>query len=154
MTVLKLGESIKKIISNINANFAELGNKKSVGYTVLFNGSVSIPSNESGGYSTINLSDNIAQFDGIIIQREGAGDWQRIQPISVGSKFKVINNEADFDLMEGCNLYMCNVEVLSSTQLKVSNNVYAGIKTTAAGRYLTGFNERPITRIIGIKLNA
>lgn len=154
MTVLKLGESVKKIISDINANFAELVNKKNINYKILFEGSVNIPSKSNGGYSTITLTDNITQYDGIIIQRQDAGDWQRIQSISVGSKFKVINSEADFELMEGCNLYMCNVEVISTTKLKAYNNVYSGVKTSAAARYTAGFDMRPITKIIGIKLNA
>lgn len=154
MTLLKLGQSIKNYIETINSNFLELVNKKSACFTVLFEGSCDIPSNGSGGHSTITLNNDITAFDGIIIQREDAGDWQRIQSITVGSKFKVMNCEADFDYMEGCNLYLCNVEVVSATQLKVSNNVYSGVKTSAAGRYMTGFSERPITKIIGIKLNA
>lgn len=154
MTILKLGARVKDFITDINANFTELANKKSISYEVLFNGSVTIPSQSDGGYSTITLADDITQYDGIIIQREDAGDWQRIQSISVGSKFKVMNGEADFELMEGCNLYMCNVEVLSTTQLKAYNNVYSGVKTSAAARYNTSFDMRPITKIIGIKLNA
>lgn len=154
MTVLKLGESIKKIISDINANFTELVNKPSVGYTVLFNGSAEIPSQSSGGYKTITLNGNITQFDGIIIQRETSSGWQSIENISVGSRFKVMNCEADFEMVEGCNLYMCNVEVISATQVKAFNNVYAGVKTSASGRYMTNFSDRPITKIIGIKLNA
>lgn len=156
MTVFKLGTTVKNFISGINANFTELASKltyKPISYKVLYSGSTEIPSNSSGNTVTITLNDNITNFDGVMIQREGASCWERIDIISVGSKFKVMNCEADFDLMEGCNLYMCNAEVVSGTQLKVSNNVYAGIKTTAAGRYLTSFTDRPITKVIGIKLN-
>lgn len=157
MTVLKLGMTIKNFVTNLNANFAELTNKltyKPVSYNVLFSGSTSIPSKTSGNTTTITLSDDITKYDGIIIQRESSSCWQSIQTIAVGNKFKVMNSESDFDTMEGCNLYMCNAEVISTTRLRVSNNVYAGIKTTAAGRYLTSFEDRPITKIIGIKLNA
>lgn len=156
MTVFKLGMTVKSFVSGINSNFAELVNKltyRPISYKVLFDGSASIPSKSNGGYATITLNDNITAFDGIIVQREGSSCWQSIENISVGSKFKVINCEADFEYMEGCNLYMCNVEVTSATQVKASNNVYAGVKTTAAGRYNTSFSERPITKIIGIKLN-
>lgn len=153
MTVFKLGTTVKNFITSLNANFAELSGKNSIEYKVLFSGSASIPSNSDGAAATINLSDNITQFDGIIIQREGSSCWEHFDTIAVGTKFKVMNCEADFDMMEGCNLYMCNAEVVSGTQLRVSNNVYAGIKTSAAGRYLTSFTERPITKIIGIKLN-
>lgn len=156
MTVFKLGTTVKNFISGINANFTELASKltyKPISYKVLYSGSTEIPSNSSGNTATITLNDNITNFDGVMIQREGASCWERIDTMSVGSKFKVMNCEADFDLMEGCNLYMCNVEVVSGTQLKVSNNVYAGIKTNASGRYLTSFTDRPITKIIGIKLN-
>lgn len=150
MTVFKLGTTIKNFIADLNANFAELASKSP--YTVLFEGSASIPSNSDGTNSTITLTADITQFDGIMIQREGSSCWEHFDTIAVGKKFKVMNCEADFDYMEGCNLYMCNVEVISSTQVRVSNNVYAGIKTTAAGRYMTSFTERPITKIIGIKL--
>lgn len=156
MTVLKLGMTIKNFIAGVNANFTELSNKltyKPISYKVLYSGSAAIPSKDSGSTATITLNDSITKFDGIIIQREGSSCWQSIQSIAVGSKFKVMNCESDFEMMEGCNLYMCNAEVKSATQLKISNNVYAGIKTNAAGRYLTSFDDRPITRVIGIKLN-
>lgn len=32
----------------------------------------------------------------------------------------------------------------------VSDNVYAGIKTNASGRYLTSFTDRPITKVIAL----
>lgn len=156
MTVFKLGTTVKNFITGINANFTELSNKltyKPISYKILYTGSTTIPSKNSGNTATITLNDNITKFDGIIIQREGSSCWQSIETISVGSKFKVMNCESDFDLMEGCNLYMCNAQVASGTQIKVSNNVYAGIKTNASGRYLTSFSDRPITRVIGIKLN-
>lgn len=156
MTVFKLGTTVKNFIIGVNANFAELAGKltyKPISYKVLYSGLAAVPSNDSGSTATITLNDSITKFDGVIIQREGSSCWQTIETISVGSKFKVMNCEADFDMMEGCNLYMCNAEVISATQLKVNNNVYAGVKTSAAGRYLTSFTERPITKIIGIKLN-
>lgn len=156
MTVFKLGTTVKNFISGLNANFTELASKltyKPISYKVLYSGSTEIPSNSSGNTATITLNDNITNFDGVMIQREGASCWERIDTISVGSTFKVMNCEADFDTMEGCNLYMCNAEVISGTQLRVSDNVYAGIKTNASGRYLTSFTDRPITKIIGIKLN-
>lgn len=156
MTVFKLGTSIKSFITNLNNNFSELSNKltyKPVSYKVLFDGSANIPSNSSGQKTTVTLNDNITKFNGIIIQREDTSCWQNFTTISVGTKFKVMNCESDFDLMEGCNLYMCNAEVVSGTQLKVSNNVYAGLKTNASGRYLASFTDKPIIKIIGIKLN-
>lgn len=156
MTVFKLGTTMKNFITGINANFAELANKltyKPISYKVLYSGSIDIPSKDSGNTATITLNDTITKFDGIMIQREDASCWERIDTITVGSKFKVMNCEADFDLMEGCNLYLCNAQVVSGTQLKVSNNVYAGIKTNASGRYLTSFSDKPITKVIGIKLN-
>lgn len=156
MTVFKMGTSIKNFISGINANFSEIVNKltyKPVSYKVLYEGSADIPSNSSGNSTTITLTDNITKFDGVIIQRESAGAWQRFDSLTVGKVFKVMNCESDFELVEGCNLYMCNVEIISTTKLKLNNNVYAGVKTTAAGRYMTSFTDRPLTKIIGIKLN-
>lgn len=156
MTVLKLGMTIKNLVAGINANFTELSNKltyKPISYKILYSGSAAIPSKDSGSTATITLNDSITKFDGIIIQREGSSCWQSIQTITTGSVFKVMNCESDFDMMEGCNLYLCNAEVVSGTQLKLSNNVYAGIKTNASGRYLASFSDRPVTRVIGIKLN-
>lgn len=156
MTVFKMGTTLKSFISGINANFTELANKltyKPISYKVLFQGSKAIPSKDSGSTASITLTDDITKFDGIMIQREGASCWQRIDSMAVGTVFKVLNCESDFSTMEGYNLYMCNAQVSSKTQLKFSNNVYAGIKTNASGRYLTSFSDRPITKIIGIKLN-
>ena len=153
MTVFKLGTTIKNFISGINANFSELLSRSNINYRVLYSGSATIPSNSTGNTTNITLTDDITAFDGVIIQRDGSSCWQSVQSISVGTVFKVMNCEADFDTMEGCNLYMCNVKVTAAKQLQLSDNVYAGIKTTAAGRYLTSFTERPITKVIGIKLS-
>lgn len=151
MNLLKLGMTVKTFIDTLNANFSELSG--GVKYAVLYDGTANIPSNDSGESVTVTLTDDITQYDGVIIQREGAGAWQRLQPITVGSVFKVISPEADFEWMEGCNLYMCNVTVQTATQVKVNNNVYAGVRTTAAGRYLASFEDRPLQKIIGIKFS-
>lgn len=153
MTVFKMGTNLKNFITSLNANFSELLNRSNIYYKTLYSGSAGIPSKDSGNTSTITLSDNITNYDGVIIQREGSSCWQTVQTISVNTVFKVMNCESDFEFMEGCNLYMCNAKVTSSNKLQLSNNVYAGIKTTAAGRYLTSFTDRPITKVIGIKFN-
>lgn len=156
MEILKLGISVKNFIAKLNSNFNEIMSKLTyspISYKILFDNVCEIPSKSSGSHSTITLNDDITKFDGIIIQREGSSCWQSIETISIGSKFKVMNCESDFDYTEGCNLYMCNVEVVSATQLKANNNVYSGIKTSAAARYMEGFSDRPITKVIGIKLN-
>lgn len=156
MTVFKLGTTIKNFITGINANFAELANKLTynpISYKVLYSGSAVIPSRSSGNSSTITLNDNLTKFDGIMIQREDTSCWQSFQTMGTGTIFKVLNSESDFGMMEGCNLYMCNVQIVSGTQLKISDNVYSGIRTNASGRYLTSFGDKPITKVIGIKLN-
>lgn len=156
MTVFKLGTTVKNFIAALNANFSELLAKltyQPISYKILFDGSITIPSNSSGNSATITLTDDITKFDGIMIQREGASCWERIDSMTVGKVFKVMSCEADFEYMEGCNLYMCNVEIATATSLTVNNNVYSGIKTSAAGRYITSFTDRPITKVIGIKLN-
>lgn len=156
MTVLKVGTTVKNFISAVNANFTELANKltyKPISYKILFDGSAEIPSNSDGGTATITLNDSITNFDGIIIQREDTDAWQRIAPMTVGTVLKPLNTESDFGMMEGCNLYLCNVEITNATTLTLSNNVYSGVKTSAGARYLSGFSDKPLTRIIGIKLN-
>ena len=150
MTILKVGMTIKNFIAGINANFSEVGN---VSYKVLFDGTANIPSKSSGNSATITLTDDITKFDGVIIQRETSSAWQTIQSISVGTVFKVMNAESDFEFVEGCNLYMCNAEVLTSKSLKLNNNVYAGVKTSATARYMESFGDKPINKIIGIKFN-
>ena len=50
-------------------------------------------------------------------------------------------------------MYMCNAEVLTSKSLKLNNNVYAGVKTSATARYMESFGDKPINKIIGIKFN-
>lgn len=156
MTILKLGMTIKNFISNLNANFTELSNKltyKPISYKVLYSGSAEIPSNASGSVQLITLNDDITKFDGVIIQRETTSAWQSIQSISTGDVFKVMNIESDFEYAEGCNLYMCNVQVVTGTQLKLSDNVYSGVKTNGSARYMNTFSDRPLTKVIGIKLN-
>lgn len=156
MTVFKVGTTIKNFITGINSNFSELSKKLTynpISYKTLYSGSVAVPSNSSGNSANITLTDSVTKFDGVIIQREGCSCWQSIQNMAAGTVFKVVNAESDFNLMEGCNLYMCNVKIKTATQLQLSNNVYSGLRTTGAGRYITNFEDKPITKIIGIKFN-
>lgn len=154
MTTLKLGQTLKNIISAINNNFTELVNRSNVTYKILFDGSANIPSNSSGSTSTITLSDNPVNYDGIIIQREGTGAWQYFGDIAVGTVLKAVNSQGDFTLMmEGLNLYECNCEILSNNQMRLSNNVYSGVTTGKAARYINTFDEVPLTKVIGIKIN-
>jgi hypothetical protein len=151
MTVFKLGTTIKNFIDALNANFSELSNKGS--YKVLYDGTAEIPSKSSGETNTITLNDDITKYDGVIIQRETTGAWQRFDNLSVGTVLKVMNTESDFEYVEGCNLFMCNAEITATNKLKLSNNVYSGVKTSAAGRYMESFGDRPLNKVIGIKLN-
>lgn len=154
MKTLKLGQNLKDILTNINANFTELVNRSNVKYKVLYSGSASVPSNSSGSTNTITLSDDLSNYDGVIIQREDCGAWQYFGDLSVGTILKPVNSQADFTLMmEGLNLFECNCEVLSNKQLNLSNNVYSGITTAKTARYIPSFEDTPVTKIIGIKLN-
>lgn len=154
MTTLKIGQCVKEIIKNINNNFTELFNRSNVKYKVLYNGSKEIPSHSSGSTVTISLNDNPANYDGIIIQREGTGAWEYFGSLAVGTVLKVVNPQGDFtEMMEGLNLYECNCEILSNKQMKLNNNVYSGISTSHMARYIDSFSEVPLTKVIGIKIN-
>lgn len=153
MTVFKLGTTIKNFIDALNANFSELSNKSNVSYKVLYDGTAEIPSKSSGETNTITLNDDITKYDGVIIQRETTGAWQRFDNLSVGTVLKVMNTESDFEYVEGCNLFMCNAEITATNKLKLSNNVYSGVKTSAAGRYMENFGDRPLNKVIGIKFS-
>lgn len=154
MEFLKLGHSLKNIISTINANFKELLEKPNIQYKVLFSGTANIPSDSSGDTSDITLSDNLENYDGVIIQREGCGAWEYFDTLQVGTVLKVVNAQGDFSqYMTGLNLYECNCEILSNKKLRLSHNVYSGITTGKAARYIASFEDVPITKIIGIKLN-
>lgn len=154
MTILKLGQELKELIAAINSNFNELLGKPTLQYKVLYTGSAAIPSNNSGETNTITLVDALNNYDGVIIQREDCGAWSYFGPLAIGTVLKPISTQADFtEMMAGLNLYECNCEILSNKQLKLSNNVYSGITTGKAARYIKTFVDVPITKIIGIKLN-
>lgn len=153
MTVFKLGTTIKNFIDGLNANFSELSNKGNVSYKILYDGAAEIPSKSSDETNTITLNDDITKYNGVIIQRETTGAWQRFENLSVGTILKVMNTESDFEYVEGCNLYMCNAEITATNQITLSNNVYSGVKTSAAGRYMESFGDMPLSKVIGIKFN-
>ena len=154
MTILKLGQTLKNIINSINANFDELSMKSNVKYDVLFNGSATIPANANGTSNTITLTKSLTDYDGVIIQREDCGAWEYFGTLTVGTVLKPISTQANFsELMEGVNLFECNCEILSNNQLKLNNNVYTGATTSKTVRYITSYDETPLTKVIGIKLN-
>lgn len=152
MTVLKIGDSLRELIRKVNANFGEAGGKQ----TVIFDGIAEIPSAESGTAVDITLTADCTQFDGLIFQREGCmADTSYIAP-AVGVIYKPLSMMADYTYMfEGMNMFAMNVEVISGTTLRLSGNAYSGINIGAsppAARYLDGFEDLPLVKIIGFKL--
>lgn len=153
MQKLKLGQSVKKIIDLINKNFTEIFTKPFGLYKTLYEGKTIIPSQSSGNSTIVYLTDDIGKYDGIVIQREDTGTWQYFGPLTINTILKPVNSQADFSMMEGLNLFECNCEILNNRQLKFSHNVYGGIKSSGGARYITSFEEVPITKIIGVKIN-
>lgn len=93
MQTLKLGQSIKAIIAAINGNFTELNNRKT--YKVLYSGSVAIPNKDAGTSTTITLTDNPANYDGIIIQLDDCGAFEYFGPLTTGKVLKPVHNQFD-----------------------------------------------------------
>lgn len=156
MNVLKLGMLLKDFITQLNANFTEISGKLTdnpVSMKVLFSGTANIPSASSDSYTDITLSEDMTGYDGLMFVREDTDTAVYMTTPTVGTVFKVVNKQADFGYLSGMNLYGCNATVISSTVLRLNNNLYSGIKTTAAGRYMTGFEDTPLKKVIGIKLN-
>ena len=152
MTIIKIGDSLKELIRKVNANFAETGGK----HVVLFDGIAEIPSVESGTTVDITLSADCTQFDGLIFQREGCMADTSYIPPDVGEVYKPLSLMADYTYMfEGMNMFAMNAEVVDGRTLRLSGNAYSGINigaTPPAARYLDGFEDLPLKKIIGIKL--
>lgn len=157
MTVLKIGESIKTFFTNLNANFSEISGKLThnpVSVKKIFDGSVAIPEREDETSTTITLTADVTQFDGLIFIREDSDASVIIRKPSIGTIFKPVNQQADYTAMfEGMNLFMCNAEIISKTQIKLSGNVYSGIGSSGTAKYYEWFGDRPLEQIYGIKFN-
>lgn len=156
MNVLKMGTFVKDFIAQLNANFTELSNKlkyNPVSFKVLYSGTTNIPSASSGKSINVTVNTNLSNFDGLIFVRDDTDAAVFMTAPTTGTVFKVVNKQADFDLMEGMNLYGCNATIVNGTTIKFNNNLYSGVKTNAAGRYLNTFTDVPLKKIIGIKLN-
>lgn len=152
MTILKFGESFKNLISKINGNFREIGEKK----VVLYDGTINIPSIESGDGVTITLSADCTKFDGLIFQREECmADISYIPP-AVGLIYKPLSQMADYTYMfEGMNLFAMNAEIVNTTTIKLSGNAYSGINIGSnppAARYINSFEDLPLKKVIGFKI--
>ena len=157
MTLLKMGESIKTFFTKLNANFTEIGGKlpqNPAGVKLIYDGSATIPAREDGTNATITVTDDVTQFDGLIFVREDSDASVIIRKPSIGTIFKPVNQQADYTPMfEGMNLFMCNAEIISATQIKLSGNVYSGVSTSGASKYYAWFEDRPLVQIYGIKFN-
>lgn len=152
MELLKLGDSVKNIITKINGNFKEIKEKN----VILYNGSINIPSAESGESVTITLLADCTKFDGLIFQRDECMSAISYIAPAVGVIYKPLSTMADYSYMfEGMNLFAMNAEVLSATKLKLSGNAFSGINigsTPPAARYLNWFEDLPLKKVIGFKI--
>lgn len=149
MELLKIGDTVRGIIGAINSNFLELSGK----YKVVYSGSAAIPSNNSGNTNVITTTTDLTQFDGLIFQRADCNAVTFHIPPAVGTVYKIISGSADFSQgMTGLNLFECNAEITASNEITLSNNVYSGVTTSGAGRYIKGYTDNPMIKIIGFKM--
>jgi hypothetical protein len=159
MQTLKLGQSIKNILAAINGNFTELNNRKT--YKVLYNGSTTIPAKQDGTTTTITLTDNPANYDGLILQLDDCSAFEYFGSLAAGKILKPIHNQFDMTAaMAGWNMFGYNCEILSNKRLKLSGFIYSGSpydKDPNLDIYLLRYNEKysvkPLTKVIGIKFN-
>ncbi len=152
MTVLKFGDSFKNLISKINGNFREVGEKK----IILYDGTINIPSIESGESVNITLSEDCTKFDGLIFQRDECMAATSYIAPAVGLIYKPLSLMADYSYMfEGMNLFAMNAEVINATTLKLSGNAFSGINigsTPPTARYIDWFEDLPLKKVIGFKI--
>lgn len=149
MELLKIGDTVRGIISAINSNFLELSSK----YKIVYSGSANIPSNNSGNTNVITTTTDLTQFDGLIFQRADCNAVTFYIPPAVGTVYKIVSGSADFTQgMTGLNLFECNAEITASNKITLSNNVYSGVTTSGAGRYIKGYTDNPMIKIIGFKM--
>ena len=157
MTILKIGESIKTFFTKLNANFSEIGGKLShnpVSVKLIYEGAAAIPAKEDETATTITVTADVTQFDGLIFIREDSDASVIIRKPSIGTIFKPVNQQADYTPMfEGMNLFMCNAEIISATQISLTGNVYSGVSTNGNAKYYEWFSDRPLEKIYGIKFN-
>lgn len=157
MNVLKLGTLVKDFVAQLNSNFTELSSKLThnpVSFKVLYSGSVNIPSAEDGTSVNVAVNTNLTGFDGLIFVREDTDAAVFMTAPTTGTVYKVVNKQADFtDILGGMNLFGCNATIVNATTIKLSNNLYSGVKENASGRYMASFGDVPLVKIIGIKMN-
>lgn len=159
MQTLKLGQPVRDIIKKINANFTELNNRKT--YKVLYSGSITIPDKSGGKSTTITLSDNPSNYDGIILQLDDCNAFQYFGSLGAGKVLKPVHNQFDMtEEMAGWNMFGYNCEILSNKRLKLSGFIYSGSsfdKDPALDiyllRYMSTYSVKPLTKVIGIKFN-
>lgn len=159
MQTIKLGQSIKNILKVINTNFTELKNRKS--YKVLYNSSANIPAKNDGTSTTITLTDNLSNYDGIILQLDDCSAFEYFGPLTVGKVLKPVHNQFDMTAeMSGWNMFGYNCEILSNKRLKLSGFIFSGSpydKDPALDIYLLRYNDRysvkQLKKVIGIKFN-
>ena len=145
MEILKLGDSLKTIVSKLNLNFGKCTRQQ-----IIFNGSEAIPSNASGEYITITTTADLTQFDGLIFQRADCNAATFYIPPTVGQIYKIVSTQADFTAyMAGLNMFECNAEIIGERTIKLSNNVYSGVTTNGTARYIKGYSDTPMIKVIG-----
>ena len=130
MTVLKLGTTIKEFFQNLNDNFSELSNKNKV----LFSGSADVPSE---GSTTIALSDDVTQYDGLIFYRDNMDGAICMSDLTVGTELCVSNRSATVEPVNICATCF-TATITGTTAIRLSDNMYD--------------YDFPLTKVVGVKL--
>lgn len=159
MTTLKIGQTVRDIFRIINGNFTELDQRKS--FKVLYDGSVDIPAKADETSVTITLTEDLSNYDGVILQLEDCCAWIHFGDLSVGKVLKAVHNQFDMKAaMSGWNMFGYNCEVLSNKQLKLSGFIYSGSSFDKNEyfdmyelRYFDTYSVYPLTKVIGVKTN-
>lgn len=124
-------------------------------FKVLFTGSVAIPSQNSGSKTTINVLDDVNNYDILIVRREG--DTGGLGYASMdGNGFSSGCNCVTYSLSsfgnEKWNVFGISITRKTSTTIEIGDNLYMGIHKDGSSFVDQTYSGFRLMKIIGIKL--
>lgn len=120
-------------------------------FKVLFTGNVAIKNYEDGTESVITVSDDIKNYDILLMIRNSTVGIAYSTDGFINAQSFVNSNYSDF-ANERWNVFTAQVYRKSATQVAVKNNLYTGIHKDGSSFSVNNYNGAPLEKIIGIKL--
>lgn len=147
------GNTISPIVSAGSVLFSDGRSLQSTGlrYKKLWTGTATIPSLDAGTETTLTTTDDLSNYDLLIVNRGGYISIVRSKGYSTA--WNIIHHCGSTYGDEMLNSFMMSLARTSSTTMNISKNTYCPHHKSGGTSTLTGYTGFELLEVIGVKLS-